>query len=229
MTMNAHENFVQLQQWVYQQGIAKMGVTQIDEELKTKFYLSPDELQDFQFAISLAVRLSQAVLESLKDRPTLLYKWHYRQANNFLDAVAFRLADKIQQAGYHALPIAASQIIDWKEQLGHLSHRHVAEAAGLGWIGRNNLLVTPEFGAQVRLVTVLTSMPLEIGEELPFSCGSCHNCISACPAGALGEGPQDYNYEKCFTLMDHFARKLNIGVHICGLCVKACPGNSKLQ
>jgi epoxyqueuosine reductase len=209
-------------------GAALVGSTSL-ERVDRPVHLTPQERAGLTHAISLAVRLSRAVLDGLEDGPNLIYKWHYRQANVQLDKIAFLLADAIQERGYRALPIAASQTIDWQKQIGHLSHRHVAAASGLGWIGRNNLLVTPQYGAQVRLVTVLTSMPLPQGQPLPFGCGECRACLPVCPAGALGETPSEWKYEDCFRLLDSFARKRNLGLHICGLCVKACHGPQKLR
>ena len=51
-------------------------------------------------------------------------------------------------------------MVDWQGQRGHISHKHIAVAAGLGWIGRNNLLVHPRHGGRLRLNTVLTDMEL---------------------------------------------------------------------
>ncbi len=223
------ENFRKIEAFAKERGAAKIGVAKIDESLSPYLNLTPQENQDWPFAISIAVRLSKAVLDSLTDGPTLLYKWHYKQANAQLDRIAFDVTNKIQEMGYRALPIAASQILDWKKQDAHVSHRHVAVAAGLGWLGRNNLLVTSEFGAQVRLVTVLTNLPLPAAPSLvPFSCGKCRRCVEECPVGALGDSPQDFDFDLCFSLLDFFSRKRGLGVMICGLCVKACPGSAKL-
>lgn len=223
------KNFEEIKYFVESQGAAKVGVALVDDSLKQKFNLTSGEMQDWPFAISIAIRLSQAVFNSLDDHPTLLYKWHYKQANAQLDRIAFNLTNKIQEMGYQALPIAASQILDWKEQNAHVSHRHVAVAAGLGWLGRNNLLVTPEFGAQVRLTTVFTNLPLAVQEKrVPFSCGNCRRCVEACPVDALGNSPEDFDFDLCFSLLDFFSRKKGLGVMICGLCQKACPGSAKL-
>jgi len=80
----------------------------------------------------------------------------------------------LEAKGKKALPIPASQIIDWEKKLGHLSHRQVGVHLGLGFYGRNNLLVHPEYGSQLRLVTVLTDWEIDLpgpvkGQEL--SCG----------------------------------------------------------
>ena len=194
------------------------------EQLKESFYLTKEELQGLTHGISLAVPLSEAVLNGVIDQPSLLYKWHYRQANIQLDKLAFLLSIKIQDLGYQALPIAASQVIDWQKHVGHVSHRHVAVKARLGWLGRNNLLVTKKYGAHLRLVTILTNLPLPEGEEQEFQCGECYACIHACPVNAIGNQASEHNFEKCFELLDFFCKKKNMNLHICGICVKACKG-----
>ncbi len=74
---------------------------------------------------------------------------------------------------------------------GEISHKAVAHAAGLGWIGRSMLLVTPQYGPRVSLVTVLTDMPLAAGKPMANRCGKCTRCIEACTRGALGNGHFD--------------------------------------
>ncbi|MCJ7812331.1 hypothetical protein MUP95_03305, partial [bacterium] len=152
---------------------------------------------------------------------------HYRQANNLLDKIAFILSQHIVEKGYRALPIPASQVVDWESQKGHVSHRVIAEAAGLGWRGRNNLLVNRVYGSQIRLVSILTDYPLVVHSPVNDQCGECTACVSACPAGALGTTPDEYDFDKCYGLLTEFSKKRGIGVHICGICVKACPGSRK--
>ncbi|MEO0082378.1 MAG: reductive dehalogenase domain-containing protein, partial [candidate division WOR-3 bacterium] len=175
---------------------------------------------------------------TLDGRPNQLYEHHYRQLNFALDRLALALTEHIQSLGKKALPIPASQIVDWQNQRGHLSHKRVAVAAGLGWLGRNNLLVTPEFGAQVRLVTVLTDLPPEgditrfhpgnwervPSPEQPSACDSCRACIAACPAHAVGETPADFNHLACYEQLKEFQRRRYVSQYICGLCVRACTG-----
>lgn len=221
--MSYSENYQFIENFCHENRVALFGTCRI-EHLKDQFLLNPSELEGITHAISFGVRLSRAVLNGIEDQPTLLYKWHYRQANIQLDKLAFLLSLQIQEMGHLALPIAASQIVDWQKQRAHLSHRHIAVEAGLGWLGRNNLLVTPNMGAQLRLVTVLTSLPLKEATPVPFGCGDCYECVKVCPVGALGDRPEDYKFDKCFQLLDHFAKKKNLNLHICGICVKACPG-----
>ena len=75
-----------------------------------------------------------------------------------------------------------SYTTDEKAIIGQISHRAVAHQAGLGWIGRNLLLVTPEFGPRIRLITVITYAELDQGPvPLPNRCGTCPACIDSCP------------------------------------------------
>jgi epoxyqueuosine reductase QueG len=188
------------------------------------FLLSEALRLRFERAIVLGKRLSDAVLEDIDDRPTLLYFHHYRQLNAFLDRGALHLASRIQDLGFEALPIAASQIVDWQNQKAHVSHKALGRLAGLGWIGRNNLLVHPTLGARFRLVTILTSMSLPADGPLDCSCGSCRACLAVCPVRAIAERPEDFDHRRCYEKLDEFRRARIVSQHICGICVKACRG-----
>ena len=144
------------------------------------------------------------LFRSVEGAPTPLYFHHYRQLNNFLDRAALQLAAEITARGFLALPIAASQIIDWNEQKAHVSHKKIGQLAGLGWLGRNNLLVNPVFGARFRLVTVLTNFPLKTDQPLPFGCGPCRRCQLACPARAIKETPEQFDHLGCYAQLKEF-------------------------
>jgi epoxyqueuosine reductase QueG len=178
----------------------------------------------FPFAISYGLLVLKGVLDTLTDGPTLFYLHHYRQVNYRLDMIAYELAKGIEKEGYQALPFAASQMIDWQNQLGHISHKHIAMFAGLGWIGRNNLLVTGSYGSRLRYNTILTDMPLVADVPAQFSCDECTACLASCPGGAISMAPEDFDHRGCFATMQIFKNKRNLGHHICGLCVKACNG-----
>jgi epoxyqueuosine reductase len=190
-------------------------------ELET-YDLSEGILQAFPFGISIGVRLADAVMDSIDDHPTPLYLHHYRQVNYILDRIAFHVAALIQNMGANAIPIAASQIVDWEHQRGHLSHKKVAQAAGLGWLGRNNLLVNPVYGARIRLISILTDLPVQVNTPLEETCGTCRQCIAVCPAGAIKEKVEEFDHMGCFEKLKEFRSKYNVGQYICGVCVKAC-------
>jgi epoxyqueuosine reductase len=175
--------------------------------------------------ISFGYRLSDVVLEGLIDHPTRTYQYHYRQVNILLDQIGLRITAYIQNLGHRAFPVPSSQIVDWENLTGHISHRAVGRLAGLGWIGRNNLLVNPRHGARVRYASVLTDLVLPYDEPIDRGCEQCRRCVAACPGGAIGEEPADFDLEQCRRTIDGVRKIANIGSHICGLCVKACRGH----
>ncbi len=205
-------------------GASLFGVARV-EPLMGKFSsLPPGGIDSLPFAISLGVHLSDKVLEGIEDGPTPLYFFHYQRVNILLDEMALRITFHIQNEGFDALPIPASQVIDWQRQRGHLSHKHVAREAGLGWIGRNNLLITPKFGSRIRLVSILTDIPLKPDEPLQRDCGDCRNCISVCPARAIVDNPLEFDHIGCYEKIKALCKERNIRHYICGICIKACPG-----
>lgn len=218
------ENFRRIRETAGELGFDLCGAADLPDLKELALDLSPETTGRLRTGVALGVFLSDGVLEDIADRPTRLYLHHYRQINYFLDRNALELARRIEQKGARAVPVAASQTIDWTDQRAHLSHKEVARRAGLGWIGRNNLLVTPERGSRVRLVTVLTDLPLETGRPLEPDCGNCRKCQQSCPAGAIGENPEDFDHRRCYEQLKVFKNSLNLGHYICGVCVRACVG-----
>jgi epoxyqueuosine reductase QueG len=221
--MSAEKNTESIEAMAAEMEFSLCGVADITD-VRKEFHLDLDFVSRFDRAISLAKRLLDPVIEDLKDRPTLLYLHHYRQLNLFLDRGAILLASRIQDRGFQALPISASQMIDWDKQRSHVSHKIIGRLAGLGWIGRNNLLVNPQLGSRHRLVTILTDMPLEPDEVLDRDCGACLACLETCPAQAIKENKEDFDHWACFDKLKEFRRQGVVGQHICGVCVKACKG-----
>jgi epoxyqueuosine reductase QueG len=195
--------------------------------IRDEFLLDEKTRLKFDRAVSLGKELIHAVIEDIKDQPTALYFHHYRQLNFFLDRAAFLLASRIQKLGHDALPIPASQVIDWKNHKGHLSHKKVGYLAGLGGIGLNNLLVHPDLGARFRLVTVLTDMPLQADRPLRGGCEECMECLETCPAQAIKKRKEDFDHLACYEKLQEFRKKGIVGQHICGVCVKACSGTAR--
>ena len=180
----------------------------------------------FTRAIVFGIPLQRAVLETIVDRPTPLYFHNSRQANYRLDSAALETAAMLQTAGHRALALPASQIITREPMRGHVSHRVLAWAAGLGWWGRNNLLVNPLLGSQLRLVSVLTDAPVEADAPMDRDCGTCVACVRVCPADAIMERREEFRLDLCYRKLCEFTKMPFIGQHICGICVKAChPDN----
>lgn len=223
--MDKNKSYLCLKKFCLEQGADLFGVADI-KEIKKDFALVPVVLEKLDKAICLGVGLSKAVLEEISNAPTRLYFHHYKTANVFLDQMAFNIGRYIQKKGYLALPIPASQILDWQNQKAHLSHKHLGALAGLGWIGRNNLLVNKELGSRSRLVTILTDMPLKTDKAGKNDCGHCRHCVEACPAQAIKGNPDEFEHLKCFEKLKEFQRQRLVDQYICGVCVNACWGRS---
>lgn len=176
--------------------------------------------------IVIGIKLSKAILNEIDDHPTPEYYHHYRMINLLLDQIATRLTGFIQNKGFLAFPIPASQVIDWEKQRAVLSHKHLGALAGIGFLGRNNLLVNPQFGSQFRLISVLTDLPIEPDKPINMDCGDCIRCISFCPANAISIRKDDFNHIACFEKLKEFVKKRYTGQYICGICVKVCDGSN---
>lgn len=222
---NMEEMRKALHDFVLEMGASAFGVADLDA-LRDRF---PDVLNrvggGYSRAVVFGMRLQAGVLESLKDSPTPLYFHNYRQLNYQLDGTACVVADRIQKAGHKAIAIAASQIVCKDPMTGHISHKLLGWAAGIGFFGRNNLLVHPQFGAQLRYVSVLTDVPLEPDRPHEGNCGECFACLAVCPARAIGRARADFNLKACYDKLTEFTRIQFVGQHICGVCVKACDGS----
>ncbi|HEY3419027.1 MAG TPA: hypothetical protein VGK23_00550 [Methanomassiliicoccales archaeon] len=115
-------------------------------------------------------------------------------ARSLQDEVATSIADLIKDHGHHALPVTIAFPMDRELITGQISHKAVAYQAGLGWIGKSSLLITPEFGPRVRLCTVLTDVRLDQGAKpLNNHCGECTRCIDVCPIKAIKNNDPDHD------------------------------------
>jgi len=107
-----------------------------------------------------------------------------------MDKLAYRLADELERLG-HASFITAAQETEWtfkRASYGRLSTRHLGVEAGLGTLGLEVNILTPEFGPRVYLTGVLTDVELEpdrpITEQVCIG-ESCSRCLHSCPADAV--------------------------------------------
>ncbi len=226
--MYYNENMIQaeLKNLAAELGADLVGFCKLDEPAKAFPHLP--------YALSIGVKLSDAVLKTVENAPSFVYFQHYRAANSLLDSIAFRLSREIEKTGFSALPIAASQSLGKNSPYaGVLPHKTAAVLSGLGHVGKSGLFLSSDYGSKVRLATILTDLPLQA--ELPLvenGCGDCEACKLACPAGAIfGEYPskteRNYDPEKCSRYMKEHFQDVGRG-SVCGVCIKVCPKN-KLQ
>jgi epoxyqueuosine reductase QueG len=184
-------------------------------------------------AISIGVALDPTVIREIESGPTLRYFAEYNRANALLDQVSSQVVAAIRDGGHKARAFQpTSEQVDKATLTATLQHKTVATRAGLGWIGKSGLLVTKEYGAAVRLASVLTDAPLAVGEPTnAANCGDCHRCVDRCPAQAVAGGVWQpgvardhlYNAAACFVKAREFAKQNGVQATICGVCINACP------
>lgn len=186
-------------------------------------------------AMSIVVKLSDAIIDEITDKPTHTYFNHYRTVNFFIDQCLLQAGLVLQSHGYKFITVAASQSINdegWNYR-GRFSHKAAARLCGLGSIGNSCLFLHKDFGARVRLGTLFTDCPFESPRVLPPNpCTGCNICRQVCPSGAISgkswhEGMdrrEFFNAEKCSNYMKSRFKKIGRGA-VCGICIKNCPLN----
>ena len=119
---------------------------------------------------------------------------------------------------------------------GALSDRAVAERAGIGYVGKNCALITPDHGSWVFLGEMLTNIPFEPDEPVTESCGDCTLCLDACPTGAL-VGPGQIHAKSCISYLtqtkgfldDKWKLKIGNRLYGCDTCQVVCPKNKGMN
>jgi epoxyqueuosine reductase QueG len=190
------------------------------------FGLSPD---GFKPTDVLPECLSVIVLGAAVSPEVLTGVTEYTESRNSMLAemtkIAKEVTKRIKADGFSSKVISAGggkwvERNGKKEQFGYISLKHAAEIAGLGIIGRNNLLTNPQYGNLLWLSAVLTDAELTPDEKLQSNmCDNCNKCVSACPAGALDD-LTSFGRKGCsrfFTIED---KKFKIK---CFLCRSVCP------
>ena len=133
----------------------------------------PSRIQHLHYAVTVGVRLSDAIIDEITDKPSFTYFHHYRTVNTLLDQIALRGLIYIQQHNYNAMAVPASQTVNDMDDpyRGIFPHKTAAVMAGLGSIGKNGLFLHKTYGPRVRLATILTDMPLVSAGTVPSPTG----------------------------------------------------------
>lgn len=116
---------------------------------------------------------------------------------------------------------------------GPLAERAFAREAGIGWIGKNTLLLNRKAGSWVFLAAIVTDAELPVSSPVPTNCGTCTRCIDACPADALAT-PYVLDATRCISYLTIENRgaidpalreKIGNWVFGCDICQDVCPVN----
>ncbi len=133
------------------------------------------------------------------------------QTSRLLDQAAEKVGRLLEREGFLTLPVSADKPVEIHKldpetgkklphtrTVGHISLKHAAVSAGMGQLGRSNLLLTPEFGPHQRLGGIVTEAPLEADpfREWDLCTPGCSRCEDACPVKALRGGR--YDVDPCF-------------------------------
>lgn len=234
----------ELERYALDHGVTLVGIADLTPARDYITRQGGSYLGNFPRAISLVKRISDTVVDSLplvqSDRERLVSFFTYRNhgaevVGLALNHVAFEITRMIEDAGYRAYPLFRGEA-DEANLLGPMSEKIAPHLSGLGWIGKNAMLITPQFGPRCRLSTILTDAPLPTGRPMPDACDTCEECLEICPARAFTGAsfvpgkPREalFNAHACLDYCLDQLAKLGVKTrfapgHVCGLCLSVCP------
>ncbi|MDO9508373.1 MAG: epoxyqueuosine reductase [Thermovirgaceae bacterium] len=192
---------------------------------------------ELPFAVTVALALTPEIIAGIGKGPTREYHDEYERANRKLAEIGKAALSFLEERGFRAELLGPTTESFDRETLSvPFPHKTAAIRAGIGWIGKSDLLVTKEFGSAFRMCTILTDAPVSAGEPVTeSSCGSCTCCVDACPVGAptgrewrRGSSREDLvDIFACYRRAKEFARDSGWNHSICGICIEACPWTKK--
>ena len=168
-------------------------------------------------------------LPVVETTPSALHQELYTTTNRQLDDLAVELTRYLNRAGHASFPFTRDTYTTMRalreNNLAAFGHVPAAKYAGLGTIGMNQCILTPEFGPRVRFVSVFTAAeippdPMQ-GKEL---CIKCELCAECCPKNALKPREDrvvgDYDKTACLEMHEELVKRRS---YPCGICTKVCP------
>lgn len=146
-------------------------------------------------------------------------KWYIVSLNKHLSLVNKELNKYLHSIGFKARGVAEGEY-DRKTLIGKISFRQLGNLAGIGHIGKNQLLINEKLGSYFNIGVVLTNLKLSPIESSETKCTSCNLCLEVCPVGALNK--KGYNRFICKNRRKILGRG-------CGLkCINVCPLKNKV-
>lgn len=156
------------------------------------------------------------------------YAWgedYHRVLKDRLHRVADALREAAEASGETKVCVDTAPVVE----------RAWAAAAGVGWIGKNTLVLHPRLGSYTYLGVIVTTSELEPDEPMADHCGSCRACLDACPTAAL-TAPYQMDASRCLSYLtiEHraeipceFHKALGPWLFGCDICQEVCPHNRK--
>ena len=153
-------------------------------------------------ALAFVIRMNR---EPIRSRARSVANLEFHRAGDEVNDVARRIVAKLEAAGARALNPAMGFPMEMQRFPGKIwvvSHKRVAQAAGLGKMGVHRNLIHPRFGNFILLGTVLTDVEPEaesLSRPIDFNpCLECKLCVAACPVGAISPRGE-FNFQSCYT------------------------------
>ena len=200
----------------------------IEERIKPKLSLTSAKT-----IISIAV----AYPHKLKQQPQKTsYKRGKFTPNSWGLDYHYVLQDKLDRLAKGIEELTADFEYKGMVDTGALVDTAVAQRAGIGFIGKNGLVISKEFGSYMFLGELITNLDIEPDQPVDYGCGDCNRCVTACPTSCLiGDGSM--NAKRCLSfqtqdkgVMDlEFRKKIKTVIYGCDICQICCPYNKGLD
>lgn len=221
---------LELKRFLLKQGAVEVGYADI-----TNFTPKPG----LNTGVVFYLTYPKEIIKNMQNAPTQEYLEELISINARLDALGMKCEEFLAKEGYETYAQTKKRLgADFGEfNSFELPHKTIATRAGLGWIGKSALFTTLKYGSALRLSSVLTDAPLEIGKPiLKSKCGKCEECKDACPGGAISGKAWDYTLKRNDFYDDKKCEKYALKVSeenlgkadtVCGKCIFACPHTQK--
>ena len=250
--MNIKEEIIKLSKDI---GISKIGFTTADDfdYLEKSLRLAVEEGRNSGFEhknieerikpkLSLAsaktiISIAVAYPHKLKQQPQkTAYKRGKFTPNSWGLDYHYVLQDKLDRLAKGIEELTADFEYKGMVDTGALVDTAVARRAGIGFIGKNGLVISKEFGSYMFLGELITNLDIEPDQPVDYDCGDCNRCVTACPTSCLiGDGTM--NAKRCLSfqtqdkgVMDlEFRKKIKTVIYGCDICQICCPYNKGLD
>jgi epoxyqueuosine reductase len=215
----------EIKQFALSLGADKCGIATVDRFFDAPAGFNPTDIYpDTKSVVVFLRRMPEGVIKAINPVP---YTHTACMLYAELDRIGLEICRYIHKNGSLAVPVPTDvPYISWDEERKHgqgiLSMRHAAFRAGLGFLGRNTLLINPELGNLVYIGAILTDMPLgadPIRNDLKCP-DKCRICLDACPANAL-DGIT-VNQKLCREL-SFYKNERGFDMYDCKACRVSCP------